>query len=147
MVYQVLGALIASIVLSVSSFWFGVRYESGQNAKTQNAAITSAIEHTRTEMKTQETLAVKAAEAAAEKRYKAREVQRETAKLPSRPECDWTYDEQRLLNDLYRAYFNAGANPVGVQDQVRQPTISAKPEVLLGTSNGGMGIRMQVQAR
>lgn len=121
MLYQVLGALIAALVIAVSSFTFGVKYESGQNAKKQNIGIEKAVEKTRTELKAQEALAVKAAEAAAEKRYKAREVQREIAKLPDRVECDWTPDEHRLLNDLYGSYFDAGSKTGVVPDQVRQP--------------------------
>lgn len=147
MIYQLLAGLIAAIVLSVSFFTFGVRYESGQNAKREKANIEAAIEQTRTEMKTQETLAVKAAEVAAEKRYKARGVQSEIAKLPVRTECDWTSDEQRLLNDLYRSYFNAPANPTGLQDQMRESTRTAKPTLLLGTGDGGMGLRVQIPTR
>lgn len=122
MIYQALGALVAAIILSVSSFVFGVRYESGQNAKKQQAAIEQAVDQVRKDLKTQETKAVKAAEVAAEKRYKAREVQRELAKLPDRVECEWTADEQRLLNDLYGSYFDAGTKTGAVQGQVRQPT-------------------------
>lgn len=147
MLYRLLASVIAVIVIAVSSFAFGVRYESGQNAKKEKANIEAAVEHVRIEMKTQETLAVKAAEANAEKRYKAREVQREIAKLPNRTECDWTYDEQRLLNDLYRSYFNAATNTVGVQNQMRQPTGTDKPKVFLGTGDGGMGVRLQIPTR
>lgn len=121
MLYQALGALVAAIVIAVSSFTFGVRYESGQNAKKQNAAIEKAVEEVRKDLKTQEAVAVKAAEVAAAKRYKAREVQREIAKLPDRAECNWTPDEQRLLDDLYGSYFEAGSETPVVQDQVRQP--------------------------
>lgn len=124
MIYQALGALVTAIVIAVSSFFFGVRYESGQNAKKQQAAIEQAVDQVRKDLKDQETKAVKAAEVAAEKRYKAREVQRELAKLPNRTECDWNSDEQRLLNDLYRSYFDTPTKTGSVQDQVRQPTKS-----------------------
>lgn len=121
MLYQALGALVTAIVIAVSSFVFGVKYESGQNAKKQQAAIEQAVDQVRKDLKDQETKAVKAAEVAAEKRYKAREVQRELAKLPNRTECDWNSDEQRLLNDLYGSYFDTPAKAGAVQDQVRQP--------------------------
>lgn len=147
MIYQALGALIAAIVVAVSSFVFGVRYESGQNAKKQQVAITAAIEHTRQEMKAQETVAVKNAELAAEKRYKAQGVKREIAKLPDRVECEWTPDEQRLLNDLYRSYFNANTDPAGLQNQMRQPAESGKPQITLGADNGGVGLRVQIPTR
>ena len=122
MIYQALGTLVAVIAVSVSSFFFGVRYESGQNAKAQKVAIEQAVDQVREDLKAQEAKAVQAAEAAAAKRYKAREVQREIAKLPDRTECYWTADEQRLLNDLYGSYFNASAKTGAVQDKVRQPT-------------------------
>ena len=121
MLYQALVALVTAIVIAVSSFVFGVKYESGQNAKKQQAAIELAVDQVRKDLKDQETKAVKAAEVAAEKRYKAREVQREIAKLPDRVECDWTPDEHRLLNDLYGSYFDAGSKTGVVPDQVRQP--------------------------
>lgn len=119
MIYQALGALVAAIVIAVSSFAFGVKYESGQNAKKQQVAIEQAVDQVRKDLKDQEAKAVKAAQAAAEKRYKAREVQREIAKLPNRVECDWNSDEQRLLNDLYRSYFDAQPSAGGVQGKVR----------------------------
>jgi hypothetical protein len=147
MIYQALGALVAAIVIAVSSFVFGVKYESGQNAKKQQSSIVKAIEDTRREMKIQESIAVKNAERAAEKRYMAQGVKRELAKLPNRAECDWNSDEQRLLNDYYRTYFNAGANTSGLQDKVRQPTASGKPTFTLGTSDGGVGFRVQVPTR
>ena len=147
MIYQVLGALIAAIVISVSSFVFGVRYESGQNAKEQRVNIEKAIEQTRLEMKAQETVAVKNAEVASAKRFAAQGVKREIAQLPNRAECNWTSDEQRLLNDLYKSYFNASANTTGLQNQMRQPTDSGKPTLILGTGNGGVGLRVQVPTR
>lgn len=147
MIYQVLGCLIVGILLSVSSFFFGVRYESGQNAKDQKTRIEKAIEDTKQEMKAQETVAIKNAELAAEKRYKAQGVKREIAQLPNRTECDWTYDEQRLLNDFYGSYFDAPANTTGVQNQMRHAPASGKPKVSVGTSDGGVGIRVQVPSR
>lgn len=122
MLYRVLVGLIAFIVVAVSSFAFGVRYESGQNAKKEKATITAAVEQVKTDLKDVQDKAVKAAQMEAEKRYKAREAQRELAKLPARTECDWNADEQRLLDKLYQSYFDAGGNGHLVQDQVRQPT-------------------------
>lgn len=147
MLYQALGILVVGIVLSVSSFFFGVRYESGQNAKAQKASIEKAVDQVRQEMKAQETVAVKNAELAAEKRYKAQGVKREIAKLPDRVECEWTPDEQRLLNDLYRSYFNANTDPAGLQNQMRQPAESGKPQITLGADNGGVGLRVQIPTR
>jgi len=121
MLYRVLVGLIAFIVVAVSSFAFGVRYESGQNAKKEKATITAAVEQVKTDLKDVQDKAVKAAQMEAEKRYKAREAQRELAKLPARTECDWNADEQRLLDKLYQSYFDAGGNGHLVQDQVRQP--------------------------
>lgn len=122
MIYQALGTLVAAIVIAVSSFFFGVRYESGQNAMRTQEAVNKAVIELRTEMKAQEQKAVKAAEIAAEKRYKAREVKREIANLPNRVECDWNPDEQRLLNDLHESYYDAKARSSSVQNQVRRPT-------------------------
>ena len=147
MLYQALGALVVAIILSVSSFFFGVRYESGQNAKAQKASIEKAVDEVRQEMKAQETVAVKNAEQAAEKRYKAQGVKREIAQLPNRTECDWTYDEQRLLNNLYQSYFLAPAKTPVVQNQMRQPTDSGKPTFTLGADNGGVGLRVQIPTR
>lgn len=147
MIYQALGALVVAIILSVSSFFFGVRYESGQNAKEQKANIEKAVDEVRQEMKAQETVAVKNAEQAAEKRYKAQGVKREIAQLPNRTECDWTYDEQRLLNNLYQSYFNAPAKPPGVQTEMRQSADTGKPKVTLGADNGGVGVRVQIPTR
>lgn len=121
MLYRVLVGLIAFIVVAVSSFAFGVRYESGQNAKKEKATITAAVGQVKTDLKDVQDKAVKAAQMEAEKRYKAREAQRELAKLPARTECDWNADEQRLLDKLYQSYFDAGGNGHLVQDQVRQP--------------------------
>lgn len=147
MIYRVLGALVAVIVIAVSSFIFGVRYESGQNAKKQQASIEKAIENTRQEMKVQESIAVKNAELAAEKRYKAQGVKREIAQLPNRSECNWTYDEQRLLDYLYKSYFLAPAATTGVQTQMRQSTDSGKPTFAVGADNGGVGVRVQIPTR
>lgn len=119
MLYQVLGALIAAIVLSVSSFFFGVRYESGQNAKAERAVIEKAVDQVRIDLKDEQDKAVKAAQDETEKRYKARGIQRELAKLPDRAGCDWNPDEQRLLDGLYNTYFNAQGGVNVVQDKVR----------------------------
>lgn len=145
--YVLLGTLAVWVATAIGGFTFGVRYNEGREAVARQEAVDAAVSQLREDLKSQEVLAVQAAEKRAAKRKAASEVKHEIAILPARVECDWTADESRLLDDFYKAYFGADSAPGGVQGQVRQPSVPVKPSYQLGNGDVGVGLRLQKPAR
>lgn len=134
--------------------WLGYSLADGQCAKRELAETKSDVQQVETraeglrkELVVRSERGAEAARRTAVARAAAREVIREAETLPPRSECEWTPAEQRVLHDLYGAYFGAAASPGRLPDAVSKPAGTAPTAAPVGAGDSGVGTRVQDAAR
>lgn len=148
-----IAALVAGLLGSGLGYWVGANLESGACAHAKLAVATRYAEGwvAAADAARADATATARAESSAMRRQeqtlsRVAALDRDAARLPARPDCDWTADELRLARARHCTHYPTDA-PCILPDGLPTPTDAHQPPGDVGSADRGLGLRLPAAPR